>query len=139
VGNQGLDDACQHLPGDGLEAVEALLTGGDPRSLRNAGIVIDLASCQPERLEELVQCVFSADEVVRMRASDALEKVCPSSTASRHLPSHREDPGGSKHQRTRDLVDKPRTNDLWPLDSAETVLRLWPLDRACADSDNRQS
>jgi hypothetical protein len=36
--------------------------------------VIDAASRRPERLEELVQCVFSADEIVRMRASDALEK-----------------------------------------------------------------
>ena len=63
------------LLGDGPAAVEVLLTGGDPRSLRNAAIVIDAASRQPERLEELVQCVFSADEIVRMRASDALEKV----------------------------------------------------------------
>jgi hypothetical protein len=58
--------------------VEALLTGGHPRSLHNAGTVVDVASRQPERLEELVQCVFSADEIVRMRASDALEKVCRS-------------------------------------------------------------
>jgi hypothetical protein len=55
-----------------------LLTGGDPRKLRNADSVIDLASRQPERLQELVECVFSADEIVRMRASDALEKVCRS-------------------------------------------------------------
>jgi hypothetical protein len=59
-------------------AIETLLTGGDPRSLRNADIVVGAASRQPERLEELVRCVFSADEVVRMRASDALEKVCRS-------------------------------------------------------------
>lgn len=76
--NESRDDRRQGLPGDGRGAVEALLTGGDPRSLRNAGIVIDAASCRPERLEELVQCVFSADEIVRMRASDALEKVCRS-------------------------------------------------------------
>jgi hypothetical protein len=43
--------------------------------------VIDAASRRPERLEELVQCVFSADEIVRMRASDALEKVCRSRPA----------------------------------------------------------
>jgi len=64
------------LPGDDPGDLEALLTGGDPRSLRNATIVIDAASRQPGRLAELVQCVFSPDEVVRMRASDALEKVC---------------------------------------------------------------
>lgn len=70
------DRVRQDLPGDDPAEVEALLTGGDPRSLRNATIVIDAASRQPGRLAELVQCVFSPDEIVRMRASDALEKVC---------------------------------------------------------------
>ena len=74
--NESRGGARHDLPGDGLGTVEELLTGGDPRSLRNADIVIDAASRRPERLEELVQCVFSADEIVRMRASDALEKVC---------------------------------------------------------------
>jgi hypothetical protein len=69
------------LPGDEKSTIAALLTGGNPRGLRNAGIVIDAASRRPERLEELVQCVFSADEIVRMRASDALEKVCRSRPA----------------------------------------------------------
>ena len=54
------DDVRQDLHGDGPGAFEALLTGGDPRSLRNADIVIDAASRQPRRLEELVQCCFSA-------------------------------------------------------------------------------
>ena len=74
--DESRDHVRQDLPGDDPGAVEALLTGGDPRSLRNADIVVDAASRQPERLEELVQCVFSAGEIVRMRASDALEKVC---------------------------------------------------------------
>ena len=74
--DESRDHVCQDLPGDDPGAVEALLTGGDPRSLRNATIVIDAASRQPARLAELVQCVFSPDEIVRMRASDALEKVC---------------------------------------------------------------
>ncbi len=74
--DQGRDDVPQDLPGDGQGTIEAMLTGGNPRSLRNASIVIDAASRQPELLEELVDCVFSADEIVRMRASDALEKAC---------------------------------------------------------------
>jgi hypothetical protein len=78
VRSDSRDEGRRDLPGDGRGAVEALLTGGRPRSLRNAGIVVDAASRQPERLAELVQCVFSADEIVRMRASDALEKVCRS-------------------------------------------------------------
>lgn len=74
--DESREDVRHDLPGDGPGAIEALLAGGDPRSLRNAATVIDAASHQPERLAELVQCVFSPDEVVRMRASDALEKVC---------------------------------------------------------------
>jgi hypothetical protein len=74
--DESRDHVRQDLPGDDPGAVEALLTGGHPRSLRNATIVIDAASRQPARLAELVQCVFSPDEIVRMRASDALEKVC---------------------------------------------------------------
>ena len=74
--DESRDDAGHDLSVGGLGAVEALLAGGDPRSLRNAAIVIDAASRQPGRLAELVQCVFSPDEIIRMRASDALEKVC---------------------------------------------------------------
>jgi hypothetical protein len=74
--DESRDDDVHDLSGDGLGTVEALLTGGDPRSLRSATIVIDSASRQPGRLAELVQCVFSPDEVIRMRASDALEKIC---------------------------------------------------------------
>jgi hypothetical protein len=74
--DESRDDVGHDLSGDGPGAIEALLTGGDPRSLRNAAIVIDAASRQPGRLAELVQCVFSPHEIIRMRSSDALEKVC---------------------------------------------------------------
>lgn len=64
--------------GDGIPAVdiEAAFTGGDPRRLQNAETVIELVLASPDRLDELFDCVFSDDEIVRMRASDALEKVC---------------------------------------------------------------
>jgi hypothetical protein len=70
--HESRDHVRLDLPGDDPGEVVALLTGGDPRSLRNATIVIDAASRQPGRLEELVQCVFSADEIVRMRAGKGL-------------------------------------------------------------------
>lgn len=70
------ESAGQDRPGDGQGTVGALLTGGDPGSLRNVDLVVGAASGQPERLAELVECVFSEDVIVRMRASDALEKVC---------------------------------------------------------------
>lgn len=33
-------------------------------------------TARPERVSELFECLFSGDEIVRMRAADALEKVC---------------------------------------------------------------
>lgn len=53
------------------------LSGGDPRTLRNVEEVVEIALAEPERLDELIRCVLeSDDEIVRMRAGDALEKVC---------------------------------------------------------------
>ena len=58
--------------------LERLLSGGDPRSLE--GVEQAIASVWSDRatLGVLFECLFSADEVVRMRASDALEKVARS-------------------------------------------------------------
>jgi hypothetical protein len=56
--------------------ISEMLTGGDPRSLGKTDQVVKLVLSHPERLEELFDCVFHPDEVVRMRAGDALEKVC---------------------------------------------------------------
>ena len=53
------------------------LSGGDPRTLRNVDEVVEIALAEPERLDELIRCVLeSDDEIVRMRAGDALEKAC---------------------------------------------------------------
>jgi len=56
--------------------IEKALTGGDPRRLQNAEEVVAEVLARPQQVEELYRCVFSDDEIVRMRASDALEKVC---------------------------------------------------------------
>jgi hypothetical protein len=55
----------------------AALHGGSPRQLRNEA-VIEAVIADPTRIEELFDCVCDDDEYVRMRASDALEKVCRS-------------------------------------------------------------
>lgn len=52
------------------------LSGGDPRSLGRAEKVVELVLESPGRLAELFECLWSEDETLRMRASDALEKVC---------------------------------------------------------------
>ena len=53
-----------------------MLTGGNPRSLGRTDEVIQLVLSRPEKLEELFDCQFADDEIVRMRASDGLEKIC---------------------------------------------------------------
>jgi len=64
-------------PPDPEPSFPDLLSGGDPRTLRNVAEVVRAALAEPERLDELISAVLdSPDEMVRMRAGDALEKVC---------------------------------------------------------------
>ncbi len=51
------------------------LVGGPKRELHNAGVVSAVLA-DPSRVGELFDCVLDPDEYVRMRAADALEKVC---------------------------------------------------------------
>jgi len=57
-------------------AFDDMLAEGRPRSLGRAKEVVGLVLSDPERLDELFECVFNDNELVRMRAGDALEKVC---------------------------------------------------------------
>ncbi|HSX29477.1 MAG TPA: hypothetical protein VLE73_02860 [Candidatus Saccharimonadales bacterium] len=54
----------------------ALLSGGDPRSLGRANDVTAQVLNGSIPVAPLFDCVFVSDETVRMRAGDALEKVC---------------------------------------------------------------
>ncbi len=53
----------------------AQMSGGNKRKLNNQP-VIEAVLHDPARVNELFECVIDEDEYVRMRASDALEKVC---------------------------------------------------------------
>lgn len=53
-----------------------MLTSGDPRSLGRTQEVVELVIADQTLLEELYSCLFQDDEIIRMRAGDALEKVC---------------------------------------------------------------
>lgn len=57
------------------ETFEAMLTGGHPNSLGRTVEVVDLVLADRDRLAELFQCYFSADEVVRLRVSSAMKRV----------------------------------------------------------------
>jgi hypothetical protein len=56
--------------------IETTLKGGDRRSLGRANEVVELVLADNGKLGELFETLFGDDEVVRMRAGDALEKVC---------------------------------------------------------------
>ncbi len=57
------------------ESFETMLTGGHPNSLGRTVEVVDTVLANPARLDELYQCYFSDDEVVRLRTSNAVRRV----------------------------------------------------------------
>lgn len=57
------------------EPFEMMLTGGHPNSLGRTLEVVDLVLADQSHLEELYQCYFCQDEVVRLRTSSAIKRV----------------------------------------------------------------
>ncbi|HKW35766.1 MAG TPA: hypothetical protein VJN92_22365 [Candidatus Acidoferrum sp.] len=57
------------------QPISVLLKGGDRRSIGRANQVAKLVLHAPRRLSELIECLWSDDAIVRMRAADAAEKV----------------------------------------------------------------
>jgi hypothetical protein len=56
--------------------VNMLMVGGKSNSLGRTNEVIELVLNDRARLEELYGCLFHEDAWLRMRAADALEKIC---------------------------------------------------------------
>jgi HEAT repeat protein len=59
----------------GQTTLSSILQGGDRRSLGKANQLVALILGQPKRFPELLECLWSDDPVVRMRAADAAEKI----------------------------------------------------------------
>lgn len=55
---------------------DMLLVGEHRNSLGRAGEVVQIVLSDKSRLDELYDCLYGDDAWVRMRAADALEKVC---------------------------------------------------------------
>lgn len=53
-----------------------VLAGGHHNSLGRTAEVVEIVVADHGRLEELFACLDSPDELIRLRAGDALEKVC---------------------------------------------------------------
>ena len=59
-----------------MQNFEQRLTGGHPNSLGNTIEVVDEVLANPSFLEELFNCYQSDDEVVRLRVSNAMKRIC---------------------------------------------------------------
>ena len=59
-----------------INNIEEQLRGGHPNSLGNTIQVVELVLKNPSRFDELYQCYFSKDEVVRLRVSNAMKRIC---------------------------------------------------------------
>ena len=55
---------------------EKRLTGGHPNSLGNTIEVVDEVLANENYFEELFNCYFSEDEIVRLRVSNAMKRIC---------------------------------------------------------------
>jgi hypothetical protein len=58
------------------EPFTRMLTGGHRNSLGRTQEVVEITLADGGRLDELFAALADPDELVRMRAGDALEKVC---------------------------------------------------------------
>ena len=55
---------------------EEMLSGGHPNSLGRTLEVVEIVFDEPSRLSDLYSCYFSEDEIVRLRVSNAMKRVC---------------------------------------------------------------
>ncbi len=55
---------------------ENRLTGGHPNSLGNTIEIVEEVLADSSKFDELFNCYFSEDEVVRLRVSNAMKRVC---------------------------------------------------------------
>ena len=59
-----------------MENFEQRLTGGHPNSLGNTIEVVEQVLDNHIQFDELFNCYFSEDEIVRLRVSNAMKRIC---------------------------------------------------------------
>ena len=100
------------------QPISALLKGGDRRSIGRSNFVVKLVLRAPKRFGELIECLWSDDPIVRMRAADAAEKV--SAVQPEHLKPYKTELLGL-------LTEAEQIEQRWHL--AQMIPRL-PLTKA---------
>jgi len=58
-----------------INTFEEMLTGGHPNSLGNTVEVVDIILADKSKFDDLYQCYFSKNEVVRLRVSNAMKRI----------------------------------------------------------------
>ncbi len=59
-----------------MQNFEERLTGGHPNSLGNTIEVVEEILAEHTYFDELFHCYFSEDEIVRLRVSNAMKRIC---------------------------------------------------------------
>ncbi|MEX0287982.1 MAG: hypothetical protein AB3N14_02640 [Flavobacteriaceae bacterium] len=59
-----------------MQNFEERLKGGHPNSLGNTVEIVEQVLEQNQHFDELFNCYFSSDEVVRLRTSNAMKRIC---------------------------------------------------------------
>lgn len=59
-----------------MKNFEQRLTGGHPNSLGNTVEIVDEVLAEQKLFDELFNCYFSEDEIVRLRVSSAMKRIC---------------------------------------------------------------
>lgn len=59
-----------------MKSFEDRLKGGHPNSLGNTVEIVEEVLAKNERFNELFDCYFSNDEIVRLRTSNAMKRIC---------------------------------------------------------------
>lgn len=59
-----------------MKNFEERLKGGHPNSLGNTVEIVDEVLAENELFNELFNCYFSNDEIVRLRTSNAMKRIC---------------------------------------------------------------
>ena len=77
----------------GRVPIDDLLSGGNPRTLRNVDQVVGTVLADPDRLQELTRCILASDDqVVRMRAGEGMPRSTPAHPAPRTAAVGRDGP-----------------------------------------------
>lgn len=75
VHSASLDVAAVQCWPTAVSAFEEMLSGGHPNSLGRTLEVVEAVLADRPQLDDLYQCYFSEDEVVRLRVSSAIKRV----------------------------------------------------------------